>query len=45
MAKSVAIEVNQRFFGLLNQNSVDIIKEHPFTFIKLFMTVNFTAHY
>ena len=45
IAKSVAIEVNQRFFGLLNQNSVDIIEEHPFTFIKLFMTVNFTAHY
>ena len=33
------------FFWLLNQISVDVIEEHPFLFIKLFITVNFTLHY
>ena len=31
-------------YWLLNQNSVDIIEEHPFIFVKLFITVNFAAH-
>ena len=33
------------FFWLLNQISVDVIEEHSFLFIKLFITVNFTLHY
>ena len=47
-AKSVAIGSDRLLvaidYWLLNQNSVDIIEEHPFIFVKLFITVNFAAH-
>ena len=47
-AKSVAIRSDRLLvaidYWLLNQNSVDIIEEHPFIFVKLFITVNFAAH-
>ena len=32
-----------KFFGLLNL--ISLFEEHPFIFIKLFITVNFTAQY
>ena len=36
--------MNQRVL-VIESNSVDSIEEHPFIFIKLFITYNFTALY
>ena len=45
LAKSVAIDVNQRFFGYWIKFLLILFEEHPFIFIKLFITYNFTALY
>ena len=43
--KSGAIDVNQRLYGYWIKFLWTLCEEHPFIFIKLFITVNFTAHY
>ena len=40
-----AIDVNQRFFGYWIKFLLILFEEHPFIFIKLFITYNFTALY
>ena len=43
-AKSGAVDVNQRFL-VIESISVNVFGKHPFIFIKLFITYNFTALY
>ena len=45
IAKSGAIDVNQRLYGYWIKFLWTLCEEHPFIFIKLFITVNFTAQY
>ena len=45
LAKSRAIDMNERFFGYWIKFLLILFEEHPFIFIKQFTTVNFTAHY
>ena len=45
IAKLGAFDVNQRFFGHWVKFLLILFEEHPFTFIKLLITVNFIAHY
>ena len=45
IAKWGSIDKNQRFFGYWIQFLLILFEEHPFVFIKLFQTVNFTVHY
>ena len=45
IAKLGAFDVNQRFFGYWVKFLLILFEEHPFTFIKLLITVNFIAHY
>ena len=45
IAKWGSIDKNQCFFGYWIQFLLILFEEHPFVFIKLFQTVNFTVHY
>ena len=45
IAKSGSIDKNQLFFGYWIKFVSILFEEHPFVFIKLFQTVNFTGHY
>ena len=43
--KPEPVDVNQRFFGYWIKFLLILFEEHPFIFIKLFITYNFTALY